>query len=395
MIQGSKVRDNILFIVFTLLIYLPASTLGNLVRIAALAAAFMLLPADNSNPESKSLMGIAVCMLLSPLLSGLVVYLNESAFNTNLFIHEAVRMVFCALFLVTVSRMRVDFRIVYTGAVIALVPNFIIQVFQYRGNSAVYFWLQNHYVIGEEESIHLMLSLEEGIAFRAGSVFLNPNVYMVIPLICLCVFLQRDSLKKSLLNNLLIMTAIASCILTGSRTAAVTAMVILAFYYFKYASGQSIAMFVLIAAALTAFYGLRFLTESRSMQLGNDSMSSLEVKMNSYLWFWQATSAMPIYWLTGTIGAMIPIAMDSEWGHIYAWYGLFGICWYLYYYRTVFLHNLRVSGFFRIAAVICALVSFTASVMQCMPIFSFVAAVILSQITIKSTKVESVPAEAA
>ena len=209
---------------------------------------------------------------------------------------------------------------------------------------------------------------------------MNPNVYMVIPLICLCVFLQMDQQRKSLFNNILIVMAVVSCVLTGSRTAAVVAMLIMAVYYLKYASGQSIVMFLLVAMAVVIFYGVQFLTESRSLRLGTDNMGSLEVKAYSYWWFWQMTSEMPLYWLTGTIGSSTSMGMDSEWGHIYAWYGIFGIAWYIGYYRVLFQHCGRVSKFFRMTAAVCALVSFTASVMQCMPIFSFVAAVIWSQI---------------
>ena len=379
-------RDKIIFIAFTLLIYLPASTLGNLIRLAVLAAAFLFLPADNKNPDARSVFSVAVCMLFSPLLSGAIVYLIEPLFDFSLFAHEIMRMVFCSFLMITVSRLNVDFRTVYICAIIALVPNFIIQFLQFRGNALVYLFIQNNYVIGEKESVHLLLSMAEGSDFRGGSIFINPNVYMVIPLICLCVFLQMDQQRKSLFNNILIVVAVVSCVFTGSRTATVVAMFIMAVYYLKYASGQSIVMFLLVAMAVVVFYGVQFLTESRAMSLGADSMGSLGVKTHSYWWFWQATSEMPLYWLTGTIGSSVPVGMDSEWGHIYAWYGVFGIAWYIGYYRVLFRHCGRFSRFFRMTAAVCALVSFTASVMQCMPIFSFVAAVILSQLTVNREK---------
>lgn len=375
-----KSKEKIIFTAFTLLIYLPASTLGNLIRLAVLAAAFLFLPADNKNPDAKGVFSIAVCMLFSPLLSGAIVYLIEPVFDFSLFAHEIMRMVFCSFLMITVSRLNIDFTTVYICAIIALVPNFIIQFLQFRGNAFIYFFIRSTYVIGEKDSAHLLLSMAKGSDFRGGSIFVNPNVYMVIPLICLCVFLQMDQQRKSLFNNILIVMAVVSCVLTGSRTAAVVAMLIMAVYYLKYASGQSIVMFLLVAMAVVIFYGVQFLTESRSLRLGTDNMGSLEVKAYSYWWFWQMTSEMPLYWLTGTIGSSTSMGMDSEWGHIYAWYGIFGIAWYIGYYRVLFQHCGRVSKFFRMTAAVCALVSFTASVMQCMPIFSFVAAVIWSQI---------------
>lgn len=374
-----SIVDQIIVIVLSVIIYLPGSVAGDFLRILTLGAAFFLVMRQHPSPLSGNPLRISLMMIVGLALPVAVAYLVEGTIAVNTVLHELMRLLFCALLINTVARLRVGFQTIYVSTLIALLPNLLIQVLQYLKFEAVFTFITRFYLQGEANaSSHLMLARNSGTAFRSGSIFINPNVYMAIPLIAICVFLYRDRTKRSVLNTAFLIAACISVLLTGSRTAVVVILVLLFVYLFRFANRNRRLVFLLLIAAAALIYGPYLLENSRAVSIGDTG--SLTVKLNMYGWYFARTQSVPIYWLTGSMGSTFSGSMDSEWGYVYCWYGLFGLFWYIEYYKMIWRNNPGIIFFNKIIMIVCALVSITASVMFCMPIYSFAGTIALIQI---------------
>lgn len=379
--SGASALDTFIAVLFAALVYLPASSTFNFIRLGVVAVIFVFK--YYTGEPDKKLNKVAICMALSPLISGGIVFVMElGTANTALIVHEIQRMVFCAMLIVTVQKLELNFRIVYIITVLVLIPNFIIQLLQYTQNGWVDSFIRNNYVFADEgEFTHLDLATES-YGLRCGSIFVNPNVYMAIPLYALVVFLHQDQEKKSFLNYVLIVCAVISALITGSRTATIAMAIILGIYIFRYANFFGKIIFVLTALFVAYRYGSELLT-TRAFDLDNSTEGSLGVKINQYGWFFSNTSIL--YWLTGSLGTSVATTMDSEIGHIYAWYGVFGIYWYFKYYKFIWKNcNEKIIFYNKPLIYITVLVTFSASVLLCMPIYPFAALVLFSDIDTKA-----------
>ena len=376
-----KGKDDIYAYVLVLLVYVPSNTWGNIVRVFAAALLFVLKSGFLAEFKIRRL---ALFMVVSPVFPALIVMLLEHGVNMSLVAHEVMRMIFCAFIIMTVSRFQVSFRCLYICCVAALIPNFIIQVLQYNDVESAFTFVKNNYVDSSsmDEWTHLELARIEGGGFRSGAVFINPNVYMVIPLLSAVVFFKQDSKSPNIMNYLLIGCAMASCLLTGSRTATVVLAVILGIYLFRYSSGVSKAVFAIGFAAVLFFFGSSYLSGSRAFSFSGDD--SLAVKFRGYYYFWKSTLEYPLYWITGSLGSRVAAGVDSEFGHIYSWFGLFGLYWYVNYLRIIYRRNTGIPFYSKPVTYVSMLVAFSASVLLCMPIYSFVCLIQFSNLQISS-----------
>ena len=376
--------DELIAYVFALLIYIPSNSWGNIIRMGLLSVVFIFKYLRESHAR-RDVTAIAGDMVISPLLSSVIVFLFEGVLGSSLFIHEMMRMIFSALMLLTVTKMNVSFKCIYRIALLALLPNLAIQLMQYLHIGDISSVIRAYYLTEDVTGwSHLDLASGTEIEFRSGSVFLNPNVYMVIPLMSLVVFLQQDRLKPKLVNYIFILCSVLSCLLTGSRTSTVASVFIFGFYFLRYANKRSkiviIAMMVLIAAEM----GKSLSEESRALQLFNfedGNADSLIVKIKGFLWFWQSTLSIPVYWLTGALTSSIAVSIDCEWGHIYTWYGIFGLYWYIKYLKIAINQNSSVSYYAKPLTYVSGIIAITASVLLCMPIYSFVAVLLFANLS--------------
>lgn len=390
--KGASALDTAIAVLFAALVYLPASTTFNIIRLAVVAVVFVF-KYYNGEEHDKELNKVALCMAISPLISGGIVFVLEAGnASTSLIVHEIQRMLFCAMLIITVKTLNLNFRIIYIITVLVLVPNFIIQVLQYFQVGSVFSFIENNYVFADaDEWTHLDLARESnGLTIRCGSIFVNPNVYIAIPLYSIVVFLHQDKERKSIINYALIVCAAISCLITGSRTATVAMAIIFGIYIFRYANTLSKIIFVLAAIIIAFRYGSE-LVSTRSFQIDSVGEGSLGTKINQYGWYF--SSASVLYWITGSLGSQVVSGFDSEIGHLYGWYGVFGIYWYVQYYKYIWKHsNEKVIFYNKPLVYISLLVAFTASVLLCMPIYPFAALVLFSNI---DTGNETVTEEAA
>ena len=370
--------DNIIAVVLALIVYIPATSTGNLIRLGVVIVAFVMKHMNESpEPEIRK---IGLYMLLSPMISVFFVFIIEGfGLNWEIILHEIQRMVFCSLLLMTVVKMQISFRMIYCISILVLIPNFIIQLLQQAQVESVFTFIRNHYEsnVSSEEWTHLDLAREEGEGFRAGSIFINPNVYMAIPLMALVVFLHQDRERSSIWNYGLIGCSAYSCFLTGSRTATVVLAIIMLWYIIKYARTLS-RVFLIIAIFYVGYtYGSYLLTTRAAKIFEADSF---EVKLNSFKWFFASTSQTFIYWITGAIGSRIAsYYFDGEIGYIYGWYGIFGVYWYIQYYKYIWKNNANLSFYTKPIFVVHLFVAVTASVLLCMPTYSYVSVIAFSR----------------
>lgn len=362
--------DAFIALVYTLMIYLPGNTKGYYIRLGVAIVLFAFVFSRKVLSEKMYLLKrVSIGMIISPIIAVLPVLFYEQ-FSIATFLREMIRMIYCVLSINIMVRLKVSGRILYFCTLIALIPNLTIQLMEYFkiGNSVSF--IQSYYLVDDVSMRHLEAAMYSGSDFRSGSIFINPNIYMIIPLLSLCVFFYKDRKKPSLLNYVFIVLAAISGLLTGSRTSLVVMVVIMACYYFKYAKGMSRVIFVFAVFFVMIKYGESLLTNSRSFQLNIDS--SLGYKFQSLWWYIQGTVTKPLYWMIGGLGSSMSGVMDNEFGRIFAWYGLYGVSWYISYYKMIWYNNDGVLFYSRIVAIVCALVSLTATVLLCMPIFSVV-----------------------
>ena len=371
--------DSIIAVVLALLVYIPGSSIGNILRLGVVVVVFVMKHMnEHAEPGIRK---VALFMVLSPLLSVLFVVIIEGfGVNWDLVIHEIQRMLFCAFLLMTVAKLHISFRMIYIIAIIVLLPNFMIQLLQRANVNAVFTFLKKYYQSGvaDDQWTHLDLAKEQGGGFRSGSIFINPNVYMAIPLMALVVFLQQDKEKSSIWNYVLIGCAVFSAFLTGSRTALIVIAVMMVWYIVKYA-GTGSKIFMIIAIVFVLYEFGAFIFSSRSAQVFETG--SFDVKINSFRWFWDSTKEVFIYWFTGAIGSKIAnMVFDGEIGHLYGWFGLFGVYWYILYYRSAWKCN-RDFKFYTLPLIaVHIFVAITSSVLMNMHIYPFVAVLIFSHL---------------
>lgn len=380
--KGASAGDTAIAVLFAALVYLPSSTVYNIIRLSLVAVVF-IFKYYSGEEHDKALNKVALCMVASPLISGGIVFVMElGSSNTTLLIHEIQRMFFCAMLIITVKTLNLNFRIIYIITVLVLIPNFIIQILEYLQVGAVFDFIDSHYVFADaDEFTHLDLAIQgsgQGENLRFGSIFVNPNVYIAIPLYALVVFLHQDQERKGIINYALIVCAVISGLMTGSRTATVAMVIILGIYIFRYANFWGKMIFVLAAVFVAFRFGSELLTE-RAFQLDEIGKGSLGVKTNQFSWYLSTTNFL--YWITGSLGSKTVGAFDSEIGHIYGWYGVFGVYWYFQYYKYIWKNcNEKIVFYNKPLVYITILVAFSASVLLCMPIYSYAALVLFSNI---------------
>ena len=370
--------SNFVAVLLATLVYLPGTTMGSMIRIGVVVCAYVLVPATTEYGNEREISSIAKCIFVSPFIP-IIFVMMSGGINTGIMVHETMRMAFCAILLLTVSKMHVSFEAIYLATLVAFIPNFTIQVMEYLHIPGVINFIIQHYVTDPNTNlVHLELATYSGMDFRSGSIFINPNVYMIIPMLSMCVFFYKDRHRPSLINTVLIIATVVSGLLTGSRTSIIVMATIMAVYYFKYSTGFSKIIAIAVLAFVILKFGPNLISNSRALQVMDTD--SADAKYMSFIWYWQKTSSVPWLWVTGSLGSYLTTGMDSEWGYIYAWYGLFGLSWYIRYLKAMWFNNYQIEFYSKLITICCAMTAMTATVLLCMPIYSFACLIAFSHL---------------
>lgn len=361
---------------------LPMTTLFNLVRLA-LAVVLFAWGMLKKPTISKELILMFIFMVISLIVPPVTVLLIEGNLaNFGAWSHEFQRLLFYIVLIVAVYEYKVSFKFLYWMCIVTLLLHTTIQTMLWFEVEEVYDFIKDVYA-GGQDNIHLELVLggRENSDFRSGSIYLNPNVYMVIPLSVLCVILQANQLKASLINYAFMLVALFSLLLTGSRTTLIVAVILIAVYILR---NKDVSLLwkigVLTAFAVAIFVIPQLLGEFRVFDLENGIKNSAGIKIGGLIGYFHI--ANPLYFLTGSLSSKILVPIDAEWGYIFAFFGISGIIWYISYIRLMCRNKDTLPFMTNAVRIVLCLVAMTASVVLCMPVFSFFCLLSLTKIEV-------------
>ena len=384
--QSKEDIDRLGIIVLAAMSFLPMIGRGNILRLilmAGLVCQQIVLKRYKIAPEIKR---ILVMMVTSAIIPAVVVFALEGGISVGLWLHEFIRILFYCMLIPVVYNYRTTSEFLFKVCVVVLVVNFGIQFMQWRGLGNINGWIYEYYAPKDAKFTHLMLAMYEGKAFRAGSIFLNPNVCMVIPCTILGVLLQRNFIEYSIWNYAWIGVALFSVLLTGSRTAFILSMIIVGFCTWKDKKAGKIKWLLPIILIAGLWMNASLLGNFRAFDVESAMHGSGHTKISGIIAYLQITNL--IYMVTGCCGSSLVFGLDNEWGYIYMFYGILGLVWYISFLR-LFQRNKVLLPLQTLATtlVIC-LVACTASVFLCMPVCSFFCAVALPQFIAKDMREE-------
>lgn len=361
---------------------LPMTTLFNLVRLG-LAVMLFIAGVLKKPTISTQLISIYVLMVLSLVLPLLAVFIVEgSLVNFDNWMHEFQRLLFYIVLISAVYQYRISFKFLYWMCVGMLLLHTTIQLLQWFEVDGVYDFIQDVYADGQDH-LHLDLTLggRRNGDFRSGSIYLNPNVYMIIPLSVLCVILQANQMKANLLNYAVILVALFSLLLTGSRTTLVVAVILIAAYILwnkEASAGWKVGMLVVFGTVILVLSQL--FGDLRVFDVESGIVNSASIKLKGLLNYLEL--AHPLYFITGSLPSPQYKQIDAEWGYIFAYFGVLGLAWYTRYIGLMGRNAEKLPFMTNGVRIIFCLVAMTATVVLCMPIFSFFCLLSLTKIEV-------------
>ena len=190
-----------------------------------------------------------------------------------------------------------------------------------------YKFLLNNYLDSGASTAHLDLAYGGRSNFRSGSIYINPNVYMLFPLIFVVVFLYDSNETKSIMPYLWIMASAMSIFLTGSRTGLVLFVIIFGFYVLSNKQNKAKNITVLIVGVIALFLIFSLLGgsfDSRMFDINTED--SFGIKFQGLIGYFKISN--PAYWIFGSIASSVSVPIDMEFGYIVSWFGVIGLFWY-------------------------------------------------------------------
>lgn len=356
-------------LIIALLTLVPLTTLGNLLRLGI--AGVLLLFKDRSNSKlHKNMPLMFLAMVVGIFISFVTVTLVEGTADFSVTLHEMQRFAFYIMLIIVVYDYKVPFQYIYWICISILLFNFAIQLLQFNGAEWVNDFIRQYYLVGSDTHLELATTKYGTASFRSGSIYMNPNVYMVIPCSVLCVVLQANIKKPSILNYLFAVVCIWSLLLTGSRTTFIVAVAIVVIYFILDKNIGRIKWAILAVGIILLIVNMDSLQENyRVFEVSDGMESSVGHKLSglsAYLKY-----ANPIYFITGSLSSSFSPMIDAEWGYVFAYFGVIGLYWYVTFIMMLD-RNKDTLPFLSVALrlVIC-LIACTATIVLCMPVFSF------------------------
>jgi hypothetical protein len=247
--------------------------------------------------------------------------------------HEGTRLVYYVLTILVISKLCVKFDTILQTMKVLLVFHLAIQLLQWFGSSEINIFIENIYVsnrIVTTTTRHLNLADKTlGTSFRSGSIFLNPNVYMVYPLIFLLFFLEARLAKKKSIYNVWIFFTFVSLFLTGSRSSLIISIVIVLLYINNFKVVISLLTFFLLILSILSFYDIFSISiNSRWFQVQEGLFDSLAVKFNGFIYYLKNVDSIWLFLFGSLATKFSSIQIDMEIGYILLWFGILGYFWY-------------------------------------------------------------------
>ena len=221
--------DNFYLLSIFFMSVLPYTANWYVLRMVYLGFIFVYMSTKKVIKIPRNTLVILVIWLIDLLANSL--FLNSGK-NLDWQLHEFQRFLMYSVLILLSSNIKIQINQIRRYSILLLLFHLLIQLAQWFRFEVINDFIRFVYSGSEETGIHLSLVYEKGIAnFRSGSIFLNPNVYLVYPLIFCVVFFQCYLLSRKKTDFLFILLSMVSILLTGSRTGFVVVSVITFIYF--------------------------------------------------------------------------------------------------------------------------------------------------------------------
>jgi len=367
-----KMDDFIVF-TFSMMTFIPSTSRGNIVRVIVMAIVLVIMAIRNGLRIQKKILGMCGLMITSVLISVLGVLVIQGSLNVSNVNHELLRIGFNILLILLLFERKYDVKTIRLACVLILCVNLFIQILQYINPAQINTIIRQFYVDSTDGGKHLLLSYESLSNFRAGSIYINPNICGQAIVMLVPVFIDMYNNEKKFKNLLWLVMSALSIVLTGSRTAIIIFTVII-FISLTYDKNVNRKVIKIIALALISIIVLVVVTRNellanyRSFNLSNGINRSLIPKFNEFFSYFESTNVLNI--LTGSIGAANYIQVDAEFGYIITYYGVLGVIWYIQLLNKIRRQNIAKPIYRKSYMAIILLSGFTSTTMLCMPLVS-------------------------
>lgn len=303
----------------------------------------------------------------------------EHQVNSSVALHEFERIIYYFLVIILCSSLKLNISTLVNICRALLIFHFVLQTMQFFKIGNTYEFLYNNYLQDKTVTAHIDMAYGEG--FRSGSIYLNPNVYMVYPPIFLLVFLENTGGKFNIVDYIFMIVSAISVFYTGSRTGLVLFVVIFIVYLYLNRNNNKISKFVKFAIPILAIIGYIILLrqDARMLDIESGMSDSIGVKFSGLSSYLQDGEAG--YFLFGSLGSKMRIPIDMEFGYIFEWWGLFGFIWY---FMLIFSFGKSYFSSYQFLArtmkVIVLVASFSCSIILNMSVFPFLCLIVFTNL---------------
>lgn len=376
-----RLPDAVLIVLLFCTLLMPGTSAFNGIRTGIVLFALF---ATVSRPARVRFGSVPIYLLLAiginVIVGVFVVQLAEKSIVWAEPFHELARFAYYALFMLSVLRLRASFFFLLTLSKAFLLLHLGVQLVQLTNPEFVNPWIAAHFPSSE---VHLGLSALSWPDFRSGSIYLNPNVYVIFPVLLLSVFLQARRLFLLKGTWLWASLCIASVVLTGSRMGLLLAFFVVIAWWARLGETSvrqwAAGLGILLASIVVAMVGLPAEDSqygARSLDVAGGFTGSFDTKLD--LLIDGMNRANPIYLAFGELGSSNASMQDMEIAHILMGFGFFGLIWYCLLVRFLVSARRDFTPFMSlVGALIVVLASLGASTVLNMSIFPMFMLVLL------------------
>lgn len=348
-------------------------------------------------------LGLFLFTVTNVLLSAILSLVLDGSAALDPVQHEALRFTYYSLFVATAIRLRAPFSVLLGVSKTLLLLHLAVQLVQLTNAEAINPWIEEHYA---RNTVHLGLAALSWPDFRSGSIYLNPNVYVLFPVIILSVLLQGRTQSTVRRFWLWVFLCVLSVILTGSRMGLILTLTVLAAAWARLGRVSRRQPAALVGVGLSAVFAAvvapslaNVADRGRSFDISGALSDSLDVKFELLLE--SLLQAHPLRLLVGALASPSGSSQDMEAAHIIISFGLMGVVWYIGLLGFLLIANRERLRFLSMAIVlVIVLTSFAASTVLNIVIFPFVLIVLLvewhkrqqvSEVLVSTPRLESRP----
>lgn len=327
--------NEIIMLCLGVLTLIPNTRSGLKIRVILILLAWLLLIATQKMKMfNNSMLGLLAAMILSAGVSCAVGLTYYNAPNQSLVLHEVSRMIVNIMILIAAYKISFSFTALYRVCAFIFAVVFIIQLLQWQFPYQTNDFIRWLYVSPGQEAKHLLLATfrKGGVnGFRAGSIYINPNICAQVIVCCLTVFLLGFKRNKNIRAFGGLVLSFVSLLLCGSRTGFLLSIIIMGLFIVSNVSYKTLKN-IILAGGLMIPVGIAIvlfgnLSNQRIFQLSNALSQSLFAKTHIFVEHLESASFLEL--LAGSLGRQAQYQVDAEWGYVVTYYGIIGLLWYV------------------------------------------------------------------